>query len=420
MEPEFKKAAEALKEHNVKLATVDCVDNEKLCASHGIRGYPTLKVLNNAKESEYDGHRDSSGIIKYMKKQVMPAVTKLTPDQLESFTKNEEVVVVGVFPPGSKEETTFAKLAELLRNEHTFAAITPGIYMFKSFDEKFATLPTSAATDEKAMHKWISSESTPLMAEVGPENYSKYASSGLPLAYLFYEKDAMRSEYGPIVEDIMRAHKGVINAVYIDSEKFEGHAKSLAIEEDAKMPAFVIHEVEGDLKYPFNAKTRGALTKESLTKFVTEYVSGKMEPTYRSEAIPEKNTDPLKVVVYNNFESIVMDPKKDVLLELYAPWCGACKRIAPTFEEVAKLYGAQEDKIIIAKMDGSSNDLPKSAGITLTKFPTFILFKAAVAGKEKERVPLEHPEDTVKSFVEFIDKNATNKVAIPSKEKEEL
>jgi protein disulfide-isomerase A1 len=68
LEPEYKKAASLLKESNIKLATINCVDNEKLCSDQNIRGYPTLKIFTNGKEAEYEGPREASGIVKYMKK----------------------------------------------------------------------------------------------------------------------------------------------------------------------------------------------------------------------------------------------------------------------------------------------------------------------------------------------------------------
>ena len=44
----------------------------------------------------------------------------------------------------------------------------------------------------------------------------------------------------------------------------------------------------------------------------------------------------LQVVVAQNFDEIVNDESKDVLIEFYAPWCGHCKSLAPKYEEVAE------------------------------------------------------------------------------------
>lgn len=42
--PEYEVAATKLKEKNIKIAKVDCVDQADLCQTHGVQGYPTLKV----------------------------------------------------------------------------------------------------------------------------------------------------------------------------------------------------------------------------------------------------------------------------------------------------------------------------------------------------------------------------------------
>jgi protein disulfide-isomerase A1 len=38
--PHYEEAATALKEKDIKIAKVDCVDQPELCQVHGVQGYP--------------------------------------------------------------------------------------------------------------------------------------------------------------------------------------------------------------------------------------------------------------------------------------------------------------------------------------------------------------------------------------------
>lgn len=67
--PEWSAAASKTKKLNppVLLAKVDADKHSELASKYGVSGYPTIKVFKNGKESEYDGPRESKGIVKFVK-----------------------------------------------------------------------------------------------------------------------------------------------------------------------------------------------------------------------------------------------------------------------------------------------------------------------------------------------------------------
>lgn len=115
--------------------------------------------------------------------------------------------------------------------------------------------------------------------------------------------------------------KGKVSFATIDAKAFGQHAGNLNLEA-GKFPAFAIQDVLKNLKFPYTGKSVDAAGIEA---FVSDYVNGKLEPSIKSEPIPEKQEGAVTVIVAKNYQEIVMDDKKDVLVEFYAPWCGHCK-----------------------------------------------------------------------------------------------
>jgi protein disulfide-isomerase A1 len=413
--PEYEEAATSLKEKNIRLVKVDCTEEQDLCQTHGVEGYPTLKVFRGLDNvSAYKGQRKAAAITSYMIKQSLPAVSKLaSKEAIEEFKKADKVVVVAYVDESDKASAeTFSKVADKLRDNYPFASVSdaslieegvkaPAIVLYKDFDEGKSVF--SEAFEVEAIEKFAKTAATPLIGEVGPETYSDYMASGLPLAYIFAETADERKTFAEAFKPIAEKHRGKVNLATIDAAAFGAHAGNLNLKAD-KFPAFAIQDTVNNKKFPYDQEK--AMTADDIAKFVDDFVSGKIEPSIKSEPIPETNDGPVKVIVAKNYDEIVLDDTKDVLVEFYAPWCGHCKALAPKYEELGALFAASEfkDKVVIAKVDATANDVPDE----IQGFPTIKLFAAG----DKKNPATYSGSRTVEDLVKFIKESGKYKAEV--------
>ncbi|KAF1989885.1 disulfide isomerase [Aulographum hederae CBS 113979] len=138
---------------------------------------------------------------------------------------------------------------------------------------------------------------------------------------------------------------------------------------------------------------KGGRDLESLSAFITEKTGLKPKAAKKAPSSVEMMND-------TKFKSEV-GGDKNVLVAFTAPWCGHCKSLAPTWEQLATDY-ASEPSVIIAKVDAESEDskaTAKEQGIT--GFPTIKWFPAG----SKEAVPYEGARSE-SAFVQFVNENA--------------
>merc|ERR1719502_1708770 len=98
----------------------------------------------------------------------------------------------------------------------------------------------------------------------------------------------------------------------------------------------------------------------------------------KSEAIPEDpallEDEGSKVVVGKSFEDIVLQKDKDVIMQVYAPWCGFCKKFTPVWNSFAQTLKGVEH-LVVAKMDGSRNSSPLPEDFSWDSYPKIFMVK---------------------------------------------
>jgi thioredoxin 1 len=100
-----------------------------------------------------------------------------------------------------------------------------------------------------------------------------------------------------------------------------------------------------------------------------------------------------KTVTDSSFASDVLGAPGPVLVDFWAEWCGPCKMIGPSLEEISDELG---DKLTIVKLNIDDNpDAPGKYGVR--GIPTMIMFKNGAPAETKVGAA---PKSALKSWIE--------------------
>ena len=75
-------------------------------------------------------------------------------------------------------------------------------------------------------------------------------------------------------------------------------------------------------------------------------------------------------ITKDNYDSIVNQNEKPVLIDFWAPWCGPCQMVGPIIEEIA----AERDDIIVGKIN-VDDEMELARQFRIMSIPTIVVMK---------------------------------------------
>ena len=75
-------------------------------------------------------------------------------------------------------------------------------------------------------------------------------------------------------------------------------------------------------------------------------------------------------ITKENFQELVLNNPKTVLLDFWATWCGPCRMIAPILEEIAR----EREDVVVGKIDVDS-EMELAVQFGIVSIPTLIVMK---------------------------------------------
>ncbi|OVA10144.1 Thioredoxin [Macleaya cordata] len=410
--PEYAAAATELK-GEVVLAKVDATEENELAQKYDVQGFPTVYFFIDGVHKPYPGQRTKDGIVTWIKKKTGPGVHNITTvEDAERILGAENKLVLGFLDSLVGSESNELSSASKLEDDVNFyqtnspdvaklfhidpKAKRPALVLLKKEAEKLSHF--NGQFTKSAIAEFVFANKLPLVTNFTRERAPLIFENPIKKQILLFATSEGSHKVLPAFQEAAKLFKGKLIFVYVEMDN-----------EDVGKPVSDYFGISGDgpqvLAYTGNDDARkfvldGEVTLDSVKAFGEDFLEDKLKPFYKSDPIPETNDGDVKIVVGNNFDEIVLDESKDVLLEIYAPWCGHCQSLEPTYNKLAKhLRGI--DSLVIAKMDGTTNEHPRAKS---DGFPTLLFFPAG----NKSFDPITVDTDrTVVAFYKFIKKHAS-------------
>ena len=407
--PEYSKAAKRLKEQQppIHIAKIDATVNTNLTEKYEIKNYPTLKYFTSSKPTDFSASKTEDGIVNWILKKTGNSLSIVSDLQTLNTKLGKSKVSVVLFTElNSKEHSLFTIVSKSVDDPsfyvcndpnawESYKVKAPAVVVFKQFDDKRVDYQGIFSTQE--IINFVEKNKKPWVVKYD-ENLDEVIFGKNQPCLVLFRHESQAKEFDKILKTISRQLEGKVLVSYTDLSTEENRklAGNFGLS-GKKQPAALILDPANDTRYFLSSD----ITEDSLKQFLKDWKARKLEPLLKSENISSKtHENHVRIVVAKNFEEVVMDRTKDVLIEFYAPWCKHCKELAPKYEKLGKVT-RHVSTLVIAKMDSTANEV---RGFKIQGFPTIKFFPA----NNKKGIEYSGELET-EDLLRFVKSRATNK-----------
>ncbi|CAN0916356.1 Protein disulfide isomerase-like 1-4 [Linum grandiflorum] len=410
--PEYAAAATELKGDDVALAKVDAAEESELSQQYDVQGYPTLVFFVDGVHKPYPGQRTKDAIVTWIKKKIGPGISNITTlDDAERILTSESKLALAYLSSLVGSESDELAGASRIEDDVDFyqtvnpdvaklfhidpEAKRPALIMIKKEADKLSYFEGNFS--KSGIAEFVFANKLPLVTIFTRENAPAVFESQIKKQLiLFATKNDSERVLSPF-QEAAKAFKGKLICVFVDMDNEDVGKPVSEYFGITTSPKLIGYAGNEDAKKFVLDKE---VTVDNIKAFGQDFIEDNLKPFYKSDPVPENNDGDVKLVVGDNFDEIVLDESKDVLLEIYAPWCGHCQSLEPTYNKLAK-HLRDINSIVVAKMDGTTNEHPRAKS---DGFPTLLFFPAG----NKSFDPITVDTDrTVIAFYKFIKKHAS-------------
>ncbi len=214
--------------------------------------------------------------------------------------------------------------------------------------------------------------------------------SSRPVVAVFWSlADQSRRRLDPVLEKTAQEYAGDLLVVKLSADDAPEARARYDVE---TLPEFLFFR-RGKLV----ARAKGTPSAKALRPWLEYLLQRGPKPTTakkRPDAQPVGDGKPV-TVTDATFEQVVLGADRPVLVDFWASWCGPCRAVAPTVEQIARDYAG---RALVAKVDIDANQVT-ARRYRVMSVPTLAFFKD---GREVDRVSGVQPPHVLQQRLETL------------------